>query len=603
MDANSNSNPSPKESALKLPQAPGIYKFYDEADQLLYVGKAKDLKSRVSSYFNQSGQHNRKTQRLVAQIARIEFTVVNTEFDALLLENSLIKTHQPKYNILLKDDKTYPYICVTREPFPKVMVTRRIEKEQGSYYGPYTNLKAMNTVLELIRELYTIRTCHYHLSPENIQAGKFKVCLEYHIGNCLGPCEGLQSEKEYLKDIEQVHQILRGNITSVRHHLKHKMQEMAEALEFEQAEDYKQKLNRLDYFQSKSLVVSPKLQDIDVFAILSDEKRAYVNYLKIKDGAIVRTRNTEVKKKLDEPDEEVLTMVVVELRKEMESEAKEIISNVALDSEIIDTINIIPKIGDKKKLLELSLKNVLFYRRDLEKKRGNYKPKDEPVQAVQELQKALSMNKPPFHIECFDNSNIQGSNPVASMVYFKNGKPLKKEYRHFNIKTVVGPDDFSSMREIVFRRYRRLLEEEKELPDLIVIDGGKGQLSSACSALKELEIYGKIKIIGIAKRLEEIYLPEDDIPLHINKKSLALKLIQRARDEAHRFAIEFHRLKRSKSSLHTELEDIKGIGESTITKLLRHFKSLRKVKASTETELAEVVGQAKAKIIKEGLEE
>ncbi|MEO1654535.1 MAG: excinuclease ABC subunit UvrC, partial [Bacteroidota bacterium] len=479
------------------------------------------------------------------------------------LENSLIKNHQPKYNILLKDDKTYPYICVTKEPFPRIIVTRRVDEIPGKYYGPYTNVRAMNTVLELIRELYPIRTCHYSLTEKNIQARKFKVCLEYHIGNCLGPCEGMHSEEDYDKNMQEVHQILKGNINSVKRIFREKMNSLAEELAFEKAGDYKEKLERLDYFQSKSLVVNPKISDVDVFSIISDEKRAYLNYFKVKNGAVVHTKNLEIKKALDEPDEEILTSLAIDARHEYESEAPEIISNIPLNIEIPSVFNTIPKIGDKKKLLELSLKNVFFFKKDRTRKREAQSPKDQPVVAVQELQKVLNMDKPPMHIECFDNSNIQGTNPVAAMVYFKNGKPLKKEYRHYNIKTVIGPDDFSSMNEIVGRRYRRLLDEEKALPDLIVIDGGKGQLSAACQALKAIGIYGQIKIIGIAKRLEEIYLPEDDIPLHINKKSLALKLIQRARDEAHRFAIEFHRLKRSKSSLQSELTDIPGVGENT----------------------------------------
>lgn len=588
---------SPKEKALSLPHSPGIYKFFDQAQELLYVGKAKDLKNRVSSYFNQSKQHNRKTQKLVSQIHRIEYTLVNTEYDALLLENSLIKNHQPKYNILLKDDKTFPYICVSKEPFPRIIVTRRVDQIPGKYYGPYTNVKAMNTILELIRELYPIRTCHYSLTEHNIQARKFKVCLEYHIGNCLGPCEGLQSEADYDKNMQEVHQILKGNISQVKKVFREKMLELSENLEFEKAGDYKEKLDRLDFYQSKSLVVNPKISDVDVFSLVSDEKRAYLNYFKVKNGAVVHTKNIEIKKALDEPDEDLLTSLAIDARTEYESTAPEIISNLALNVEIPGVLNTLPKIGDKKKLLDLSLKNVFFFRKDRTRKREAQSPKDQPVIAVQELQKILNMDKPPLHLECFDNSNIQGSHPVAAMVFFKNGKPLKKEYRHYNIKTVIGPDDFSSMNEIVGRRYRRLLEEEKPLPDLIVIDGGKGQLSAACQALKDLDIYGQIKIIGIAKRLEEIYLPEDDIPLHINKKSPALKLIQRARDEAHRFAIEFHRLKRSNSSLQSQLTAIPGIGENTAIKLLRHFKSLKKIKESSEEEIAKVVGKAKASLL------
>ncbi|MDX2304058.1 MAG: excinuclease ABC subunit UvrC [Microscillaceae bacterium] len=591
---------NPKETALKLPHNPGVYRFYDHEDTLLYVGKAKDLKNRVSSYFNQSATHNRKTQKLVSQIARIEYTLVNTEFDALLLENNLIKTHQPKYNILLKDDKTFPYICITKERFPKVLVTRTLDRSLGKFYGPYSNVKAMYTVLELVKELYTIRTCHLNLSEENIRDAKFKVCLEYHIGNCKGPCEGLQTEIDYQKDIDQVHQILKGDVSIVKSYFTEKMMETAQNLEFEKAAEYKEKLASLEKFQSKSLVANPNIRDVDVFSIISDEKTAFINYLKIKDGAIIHTHNFELKKKLDEPDEEILTLVVLDARNEFNSQATEIITNIPLQINLDQTENTIPKIGDKKKLLDLSLKNTFYLKRDKERKLLNQQKKDTGV-AVLELQKILNMSKPPIHIECFDNSNIQGTNPVASMVYFQNGRPLKKEYRHFNIKTVIGPDDFSSMNEIVSRRYRRQLDENKELPDLIIIDGGKGQLNAACQALKDLNLYGQMKIIGIAKRLEEIYLPQDDIPLHIHKKSPALKLIQQARDEAHRFAIEFHRLKRSKNSIQSQLEEIKGIGAATVEKLLQHFKSIKKIKESTPEEIAEIVGMAKAQLIKESL--
>jgi excinuclease ABC subunit C len=592
---------SPKEVALKLPQNPGIYKFFDKDNILLYVGKAKNLKNRVSSYFNKSAQHNRKTLRLVSQIDHISYTVVNTEYDALLLENNLIKTHQPKYNILLKDDKTYPHICITHERFPKVIVTRRIDRSTGTYYGPYTNVRAMNAVLQLIKELYTIRNCQLNLSLENIQAKKFKVCLEYHIGNCKGPCEGLQNQKDYDKDIEQIHQILKGNINQVKSLFKEKMMQFAQSLEFEKAEIAKQSLLKLDSFQSKSLVVNPKIQDVDVLTIISDEENAFLNFLKIKDGAIIYTNNLRVKKQLDETDDEILTLMAFNLRKEFNSEAEEILTNLSLSLPIEGIDNIVPKIGDKKKLIDLSLKNALLFKKENTQTPVKEVSDSTANKAVLELQKSLSMNIPPILIECFDNSNFQGTNPVASMVCFKDGKPYKKEYRHFNIKTVEGPNDFASMYEIVNRRYKRQLEENKALPDLIIIDGGKGQLSSACQALKDLNIYGKMIIIGIAKRLEEIYFPEDEIPLHISKKSLSLKLIQRVRDEAHRFAIEFHRLKRSKNSLQTQLEQIKGIGENTVVQLLQKFKSLKNIQIATEEELTEVIGKAKAKLIIEDL--
>ncbi|MCU0443363.1 MAG: excinuclease ABC subunit UvrC [Microscillaceae bacterium] len=589
----------PKEVALKLPHDPGVYKFFDKENTLLYVGKAKNLKNRVSSYFNQSANHSRKTMRLVAQIDHIEFTVVNTEYDALLLENSLIKNHQPKYNILLKDDKTYPYICVTNEPFARVLVTRRLDRSQGTFYGPFTNIRAMNTVLNLIKELYTIRTCSLNLTKENIDNQKFKVCLEYHIGNCKGPCEGWQTRLDYDQDVEQVQQILKGDLGIVKTHFREQMLQYAQNLEFEKAEVCKQSLAKLEGFQSKSLVVNPKMQAVDVLTIISDEEFAYLNYLKIKDGAIIYTNNHKIKKNLEEADAEILTMLAIDLRIEGQSQAPEIISNVGLSIDIEGFMNTIPKIGDKKKLLDLSLKNVLFFKRE------SAKPTEKPIsdntanKAVLELQKALQMNIPPMQIECFDNSNIQGTNPVASMVCFKNGKPYKKEYRHFNIKTVEGPNDFASMYEIVTRRYKRQLAENQALPDLIIIDGGKGQLSSACQALKDLEVYGKMPIIGIAKRLEEIYFPEDEIPLHISKKSLALKLIQRIRDEAHRFAIEFHRLKRSQNSLQTQLENIKGFGENTITTLLTKFKTIKNIQNATDEQLLAVIGKAKTKLLRD----
>ncbi|OJJ17786.1 excinuclease ABC subunit C [marine bacterium AO1-C] len=590
---------NPIETQLKqLPTDAGVYKFFDKSKTLLYVGKAKNLKNRVSSYFNKSAQHNRKTINLVKQIVDIEFTVVNSEFDALLLENNLIKNHQPKYNILLKDDKTFPYILISNEPFPKLIITRKLEKNKGQYFGPFTNLKAMNAIVDLIRELYTIRTCHLHLSQENIQEKKFKLCLEYHLGNCQAPCEGLQREADYLKDIEQAKQILKGNLHIVKNHIKDQMLAFAEKLEFEKAEAHKQKLLLLDKFQSKSLVVNPnKIIDVDVFSIISDENSSYINFLKIKNGAIIHTQNVEVKKKLDESEEEILTLVAFNLRDSVNSTASEIITNMPLNISDEQFINTLPKIGDKKKLLTLSQKNVLYYKKEKIQQQLLRQGKDKSKLVLEELQQVLRMKELPSHIECFDNSNMQGTNPVASMVYFNNGIPYKKGYRHFNIKTVQGPDDFASMKEIVYRRYRRLLNENSELPQLIVIDGGKGQLSAACEALKELNLYGKITIIGIAKKLEEIYFPEDSIPLHISKKSPALKLIQKVRDEAHRFAIEFHRNQRSNNSLHSELELIQGIGEKTITTLLKEFRTIKKIAESPVNELEKLIGKSKASLI------
>lgn len=595
---------SPKEAAALLPQEAGVYRFYDKNEVLLYVGKAKNLKNRVSSYFNSSKQHSQKTQNLVKQIVSIHFTVVNTEYDALLLENSLIKEHQPKYNILLKDDKTYPYILLTNERFPRILVTRQVEKNKGTYFGPFSNVKSMQTILDLIKEIYPLRTCSLHLSKNNINNKKFKVCLEYHVKNCLGPCENLQTEEDYNEKIAQVRQILAGNLSTAKHYFKEQMQKFAENWEFEQAEICKQKLGRLEQYQSKSLIVNPNIENIEVLTIISSEEICYLNYIKIKNGAMIYTNNLEIKRKLEETDTEILEMILMDLKAENKSDAHEIITNIPLTENVFPQLtNTLPKIGDKKKLLDLSLKNALLFKKDLLKKAEQGLSEEKINKAVLDLQNALQLKNPPSKIECFDNSNLQGTNPVSAMVYFKDGKPLKKEYRHFNVKTVVGPDDFASMREIVNRRYKRLLEEKKELPDLIIIDGGKGQLSAACDALKALNLYGNVPIIGIAKRLEEIYFPEDDVPLHLSKKSLALQLIQRARDEAHRFGLTFHRLKRSNdTNLKSALEEIEGIGEKTIATLIKEFKSLKNIRQQSEEELAKIIGQAKAKILKENLE-
>lgn len=588
-----------KEILSQIPSEPGIYKFFDNTQTIIYVGKAKNLKNRVSSYFNGLQNHTRKTQRLISQIAKIEFVVVNSELDAFLLENSLIKEFQPKYNILLKDDKTYPYICITKEPFPRVIVTRRLEREKGTFFGPYANVRAMNNLLELFKQLYTIRTCSYHLSAENIAQKKFKVCLEYHIKNCKGACEGLQTEANYLEDIEQIKQILKGNVVAVRQKMENLMYECAEKLEFEKAQEYKQKLELLRIFQEKSLVVNPKITDVMVVSVLSEEEKAFVNFFDIQNGAILHAETFEVEKKLDESDEDVLLLATLRLKEKYNSPAKEILTNVAVSENIAGLSFLVPQIGDKKKLLELSLKNTFLAQKEFLRKQEERRQKSlENTQRVLEtLQKDLRLTELPAHIECFDNSNIQGTNPVAAMVCFMNGKPSKRNYRHFNIKTVVGANDFASMYEIVSRRYKRLLEENQPLPQLIIIDGGKGQLSSACQALKDLGIYGKMAIIGIAKKLEEIYFPEDEVPLHLNKKSESLRFIQQIRDEAHRFAITFHRDKRSKNSIQSSLEQIEGIGEKTMTKLLQHFKSISALKNASEAEVSQVIGKVKAKTL------
>ncbi len=582
-----------------LPDQPGVYKFYNAERTLIYVGKAKNLKNRVSSYFNKSKGANRKTRKMAGEVRSIEFTIVNSEFDALLLENSLIKKNQPRYNILLKDDKSYPYILLTNERFPRIIPTRRLIHGQGRYFGPFASVKGMNNILELIRNLYQIRTCRYDLSEKNIEEGKFKVCLEYHIGNCKGPCEGLQSEEDYNADIEQATNILKGNLGVARTYFREKMQEAAESLEFERAQEYKTKIELLAKYQAKSLVVNDHIGDTDVFTIVSDDQMAYVNYLKANKGAIVLTKTVEVKKKLDESDEDILALIMVELRERYRSTATEVLTNLEMPVVIEGVAFTVPKIGDKRKLVDMSIKNALYYKRERFNRVQDNQQRISRV--VLKLQEDLRLKVPPVHLECFDNSNMQGSHPVASMVCFKNGRPSKKDYRKFNIKTVVGPDDFASMYEIVFRRYQRLLDEEADLPNLIVIDGGKGQLSAACQALKDLGIYGDIPIIGIAKRLEEIYRPEDPYPLHIDKKSESLKLIQRARDEAHRFAITFHRQKRSNAAFRSELEDIKGIGKKTAMSLLKNFKSVKRIKEAEEDELASLVGPVKAKALKEAL--
>jgi excinuclease ABC subunit C len=581
-----------KDQLASLPDLPGVYRYYNKEGVLIYVGKAKSLKKRVSSYFTKQSQYNRKTEKLVSEIVNLEYTLANTEFDALLLENNLIKQNQPKYNILLKDDKTFPYLCILKERFPRIISTRKYIPKQGEYFGPYSSVGAMNSILELVRQLYSIRTCSLLLSTENISEKKFKVCLEFHIGNCKGPCEGLQEEIAYNEEIAQARYILKGNLSIVEDYFIARMKEAAEKLEFEKAGFYKFKLEKLENFQSKSLVVNRKLTDI---TIASSETDAFINYLQVKEGAIIFSKNLEIKKKLDEPDEEILNMAVQELRSEYHSNNPEVFTNKELSVKSDAFENIVPQIGDKKKLVDLSLKNALYLKREREINKEERKTKKNEVLHI--MQENLRLLQYPKIIECFDNSNFQGTNPVAAMVRFVDGKPDKKGYRHFNIKTVVGPDDFASMKEIVGRRYKRIMEEEGEYPQLIIVDGGKGQLSSACEALQELGLYGKISIVGIAKRLEEIYYPDDPLPLLISKKSPALLLIQRIRDEAHRFGITFHRLKRSNSTFVTELETIPGVGKKTADKLLAHFKSFKKIKAATFSELEALVGKAVAEKI------
>lgn len=587
-----------KEKISHLPHKPGIYKFFDD-NGIIYVGKAVDIRKRVSSYFNRSAQHNKKTLKLVSQIKDIEFTIVDTETDAFLLENNLIKQYQPKYNILLKDGKTYPYICVVNERFPRVISTRNKLNDGSRYFGPYPSGTTMHVVLDLIRTLYPLRTCTYNLTPENIAAGKFKVCLEYHIGNCKGPCEALEDEASYNHYIAQIKNILSGNLSVAKAYFKERMAAAAADYQYEVAHQFKQKLDLLDDFQAKSTVVSNTLTNIDVFTITSNDNCAFINYLKVMNGSIILTQSLEVQKKLDEEDDDILASVVVQLRQEFESTSREVITNIDLALPL-DNISVSqPQIGDKRKLINLSLKNALYLRKEREGRQEKNKDLSEQreLRVLETLKKDLRLTELPRQIECFDNSNFQGDNPVASMVCFKNGKPSKKDYRHYNIKTVVGPNDFESMYEIVSRRYRRLLNESQPLPQLIIIDGGKGQLSMAVKALKDLEIYGKIAVVGIAKRLEEIFYPGDTLPLYIDKKSESLKLIQRLRNEAHRFAITFHRSKRDAGTLKTELTDIKGIGPSTAESLLLKYKSVKKLRDLSLEELQAEVGKAKAVIL------
>lgn len=582
-----------------LPEKSGIYKFFNKDGVLIYVGKAKNIKKRVGSYFSKKST-DRKTYRLVREINSVEYTISNSEFDAFLLENNLIKANQPKYNILLKDDKTFPYICVLNEPFPRIIKTRKYKKENGTYYGPYTSVVAMNSVLDLVRKLHTIRTCNLNLSKENVKEKKFKVCLEYHIGNCLGPCEAKQSEEDYLEQVSYAEEILKGNISVVKNFFKEKMSAASENLEFERAQYFKIKLDLLEKFQTKTVVVNPDLTNILVGAIISDEKQFFVSFLTIDKGAINFTKSFRVKRKLEETESDILRLVPFQLLDQSRITDKiEYLSHIELDGLPENFESRVPQIGDKKKLVEIAFKNALQLKNQYISSKNNLKVKNTEVLTI--LQEDLNLKSLPTHIECFDNSNLQGSNPVASMVYFKNGEAFKKEYRHYNIKTVIGPDDFSSMKEVVGRRYKHLLNEKIDLPDLIIVDGGKGQLSSAVEALRELEIYGEIPIIGIAKRLEEIYFPEDQLPLHISKKSPSLKLIQKIRDEAHRFAITFHRQKRSKNTFNSSLEKIEGVGKKTAQKLLREFKSLKKIKETDEQELQKVVGPALAKKIKTSL--
>ncbi|NJY61290.1 excinuclease ABC subunit UvrC [Salinimicrobium sp. CDJ15-81-2] len=578
-----------------LPENPGVYQYFDKNGRILYVGKAKNLKKRVASYFNKNNDSHR-IRVMVKKIHEIRHIVVSSETDALLLENNLIKKHQPRFNVMLKDDKTYPWICIKNERFPRVFPTRKLVKDGSEYYGPYTSFKTIHTLMDLIKGLYPLRTCNYDLSEEKIRNGKYKVCLEYHLGNCLGPCEGLECEADYIQKIEAIRQIVKGNFKDSLQQFRQQMTEHAEKMEFEEAQKIKTKIDILENYQAKSTVVNPKINNVDVFSIVSDEGYGYVNFLQLSHGAIIRSHTIEMKKKLGESDKELLELGITEIRQRFNSLTREIY--VPFKVEVGEELKVtVPKLGDKKQIVELSTRNAKYFRQERFKQMKIVDPDRHVNRVMAQMKQDLRLPEEPRHIECFDNSNIQGSNPVAACVVFRDGKPSKKDYRKFNIKTVEGPNDFASMEEVVFRRYRRLLEEGEPLPQLIIVDGGKGQLSSGVKALETLGLRGKIAIIGIAKRLEEIFYPGDSIPLYLDKKSETLKIIQHLRNEAHRFGITFHRQKRSSVALNTELEEIPGIGEKTVVELLTNFRSLKRVKEASLESLSSVIGKSKASII------
>ncbi len=581
-----------------LPDSPGVYQYFDKEGNIIYVGKAKNLKRRVSSYFNKTHESLRTTM-LVRNICDIKYTVVGSEEDALHLENSFIKEYKPRYNVLLKDDKTYPWITVRNEPFPRVFLTRKVIHDGSKYYGPYANVQLARTVIELIRSLYPVRTCSHQLTPENIERHKYKVCLQYHIKNCKGACEGMQSEADYLRDIEQIRQILNGNIQQLTEHLKEEMNTLAEQLKFEEAQQLKEKYLLLEKYKAKSVIVSSTIHNVDVFSYAENDNDAYVNYLHVRNGSIVQSYTIEYRKRLDESKEEILSLAIAELRGRFKSQSREIIVPFLPESEFKETFFTVPQRGDKRKLLEVSEQNVKQYKLDKVKSAEKLNPEQRVTRILSRAQKDFRLHNLPMHIECFDNSNIQGTLPVSSCVVFKKAKPSKKDYRHFNVKTVEGPDDFASMYEAVYRRYKRLSEESQPLPDLVVVDGGKGQLSAACEALRDLQL--QIPIIGIAKRLEEIFFPDDPIPLYLDKNSESLRLIQQMRDEAHRFGITHHRNRRSKKQVESALDKIAGIGEKTRDLLLTRYKSVKRIREVPHEELAQLIGPAKAKLIHEAL--
>ena len=579
-----------------LPSEPGVYRYYDKNGQLLYVGKAKNLKKRVLSYFNKN-QNGYRTRIMVSKIVRLETTVVNSEYDALLLENNLIKEHQPFYNVMLKDDKTYPWICIKNENFPRIFMTRNVVKDGSEYYGPYAKVRPAKILLETIKNLYKIRSCNLDLSPKKIEDGKYKVCLEYHIKNCKGPCENLESKESYDEKIDSIRGIIKGDFRKARKYLENEMFRFAANLEFEAAQNVKERLEFLEDYQARNTVVNPNVDDVDVFGMTSDETAAYVNFFKIRNGNIVQSFTTEIKKMLEETDEEILEEALIEIRQKFSSESKEILLPFHLNIEIPNIKLIVPKVGDKKRIVELSEKNAKEYRLEKLKQVQIVDPERHTNRIMAEMQKLLRMPVEPRHIEGFDNSNIQGSNPVSACVVFKDGKPSKSDYRIFHVKTVEGPNDFATMEEVIYRRYKRMLDEGENLPQLILIDGGKGQLSSAVKSLKLLGLYGKITVVGIAKRLEEIFFPEDSIPLYLDKKSETLKILQRVRDEAHRFGVKHHRTRRTNNTIKSELEEIPGVGEKTIELLLKKLKSVKRVKEANLETLEEILGKTKAKVV------
>lgn len=593
-----------KDKIKTLPEKPGIYQYFDAKGTIIYVGKAKNLKKRVSSYFTKN-HDTAKTRILVRNIVDIHYIIVDTETDALLLENSLIKKYRPRYNIQLKDDKTYPWICIKKEPFPRVFSTRRVIKDGSKYFGPYPSVKIINTLLELINDLFPLRTCSYDLQQEKINAGKFKECLEYHLGNCKAPCIGKESAGTYQEYISQIEHIVKGNIGSVIKVLKERMQDAASNYAFEDAAMYKNKISLLEKYKAKSTVVSPTIHEVDVMTLVRDEKRAFVNYLVINNGAIIHGHTVEVKTKLDESDAEIMAFVLLEMRERFQTNAKEVLVEEEMSEQLeIEGIDFFtPQRGDKKHLLDLSKRNAKFYRLEKLKQEKLKNPEVHTERILKRIQTDFRLTELPVHMECFDNSNFQGTNAVSACVVFKNGRPSKKDYRHYNIKTVEGPDDFASMTEALYRRYKRLLEEHQPLPQLVIVDGGKGQLSAGLEALERLNLRGKLPIVGIAKRLEEIFFPGDSLPLYIDKKSESLKVIQYMRNEAHRFGIEHHRNKRSKAALVSELSQIKGIGPKTEQQLMHHFKSMSGIKSATKTELETVIGTAKAQLLLNYFEE